>query len=749
MRTGAKIWLTALIAALACADHERISSPGGGTAFAIADATINGGSSHFYILPPVRPHVAYDGQFDADANPEVIVCKLNGCVDGAIARFTLNGGTNGQTLSRDLAGELYQVNWDTRMPGVEPGSAYRIAVFMDGAVLGYADVLVIENGAELKNIDTNEYIGLVDGRTLPFKFRVEKGIVVLPPSTTEPVGVAFPENSAGASVALRFAPGAFSEPIAVSADYIELPAGTGTIPGAAVDLGPDGAAFDAPVDITIRFDPQQVPTGIAPETLRLFRREERGWVSLASTYDPLNSTITAQTSHFSEYAVMTAVASHELYIGGELAEYNTGPFIPVVVDDTTEALLRLFDAAGTLLTDRAVNWMTDLGSMASVLSVPLEGDTAWSARAVLIGHGVAEDYMGEVGAIPEGEDPGHTDIWGRIQTRLVFHDLSVGRGSACGIIQSGAAFCWGDNAGGRLGSGSVGGFMMRPVRVEGGLVFDRIDVGDHRACGIVSGNGAYCWGSGLAPAPIAAPVALPGGSALVAVVAGADEPCGLTSAGKAYCWPFLSTTPQEVPGDLSFTALSSSIVSSSSVVYCGVTRSGDLYCWGNSESYALGDGRQSSSPLEPQPVETSGIDNFSGSFASVDGGWAAMCALDSLGQVVCWGEATFGQVATADGCWDEWGFGCQRYPTVVPLGTGHSFALAYSQVCVLQESGAAICWNNNGQWSVDPALQFTKIDGGAILTAASSSSQLLHCGLTVEGSVYCWEYGNPIRVEGT
>jgi len=44
-----------------------------------------------------------------------------------------------------------------------------------GVELGFADIDPVSTGKELKNVQTGEYIGLVDGRTLPIKFRIENG----------------------------------------------------------------------------------------------------------------------------------------------------------------------------------------------------------------------------------------------------------------------------------------------------------------------------------------------------------------------------------------------------------------------------------------------------------------------------------------------------------------------------------------------------------------------------------------------
>src|SRR5262249_39940496 len=41
--------------------------------------------------------------------------------------------------------------------------------------VAFADVDVVSSGSQLKNVNTNEFIPLLDGRTLPIKVRIEQG----------------------------------------------------------------------------------------------------------------------------------------------------------------------------------------------------------------------------------------------------------------------------------------------------------------------------------------------------------------------------------------------------------------------------------------------------------------------------------------------------------------------------------------------------------------------------------------------
>ena len=74
-----------------------------------------------------------------------------------------------------VADEMYKANWDTKAVILLADHTYRIEAWIGSTKLAYADVDVVSNGSQLKNVDTDEFIPLLDGRTLPIKLRVEQG----------------------------------------------------------------------------------------------------------------------------------------------------------------------------------------------------------------------------------------------------------------------------------------------------------------------------------------------------------------------------------------------------------------------------------------------------------------------------------------------------------------------------------------------------------------------------------------------
>jgi alpha-tubulin suppressor-like RCC1 family protein len=197
-----------------------------------------------------------------------------------------------------------------------------------------------------------------------------------------------------------------------------------------------------------------------------------------------------------------------------------------------------------------------------------------------------------------------------VQGGLTFTSLTAGALHTCGLATSGAAYCWGDNTDGQLGDSTLDQSIV-PVAVVGGHVFKTItaglSAGFDRTCGLTTDGAAYCWGDNtygqlgtgdstqrIAPTPVQ------GGLVFASLSAGAVETCGLTSGGTAYCWGDNSTngggelgdgtttdrvTPTAVAGGLSFTMLSGGFYHT-----CGLISSGLAYCWGYNATGELGDG---------------------------------------------------------------------------------------------------------------------------------------------------------------
>jgi len=79
---------------------------------------------------------------------------------------------------------------------------------------------------------------------------------------------------------------------------------------------------------------------------------------------------------------------------------------------------------------------------------------------------------------------------------LNFAAVSTGYVHACGLGTTGAAHCWGEDTYGQRGTGyPTGDTAPQDVPVTGGLSFTAISAGGTHTCAVTAGGAAYCWGN--------------------------------------------------------------------------------------------------------------------------------------------------------------------------------------------------------------------------------------------------------------
>jgi hypothetical protein len=288
--------------------------------------------------------------------------------------------------------------------------------------------------------------------------------------------------------------------------------------------------------------------------------------------------------------------------------------------------------------------------------------------------------------------------------------VAVGGEHTCGLTQSGAAYCWGSNMWGQLGTGSTDATAhASPTRVAGTLTFTQLVAGTFHTCGLTTAGAAHCWGGN--PAGPVSPI---------------DD---------------IAATPRRIEVTSPFTALAAGAHHT-----CGLTTDNTVYCWGSNRLGELGDGIDRSTPAlwvwrsMPAPV----ADGMS--FMAIAAGYYATCAIATTGRTYCWGGNAGRELGTVAGkCRmasdsyyyeEDWDWPCSTRP--VPIDAAESMTSLTGSgygICGLTTSRALICWG--GSTSLPP----TKIPA-TNLSAAWSVGHIV-CGIEPTEAVSCWGLWGP------
>ncbi len=224
-------------------------------------------------------------------------------------------------------------------------------------------------------------------------------------------------------------------------------------------------------------------------------------------------------------------------------------------------------------------------------------------------------------------------------------------------ISSGQVFCWGQGGDGRLGNGATT-TSSTPVAVNNGLLSSNvtsITAGNAHTCAIASGA-AYCWGDGAngklgnaESVDKTSPVAvIPAGmtGTVTAISASDAHTCAIAS-GSAYCWGNggngrlgnSSTSTYNVPAAVTTNLMSGTVTSiSTGYAHSCAVASNLAYCWGNGSYGQIGNGATSSTNSSPVAVSTT---TMSGSVTKLNLGAYYSCATTS-DKTYCWGAGYYG-----------------------------------------------------------------------------------------------------------
>lgn len=225
--------------------------------------------------------------------------------------------------------------------------------------------------------------------------------------------------------------------------------------------------------------------------------------------------------------------------------------------------------------------------------------------------------------------------------------VAVGRDHACALLEGGAARCAGANESGQCGDGLTETPLAQPRPVEGLARADDVIARGDVSCALRAGA-LLCWGAGHGVS--AAEVAGLTDVRRADVFAAADPTaptlgCAVNGRGEVRCWgrPDLvglgpATDPIPVPPGAAIAGLDAVDVRVGEGFACALTRAGGVSCWGLAEGCRLGrPGAPGEVAGRPVALPVSGA-------RALAVGARHACAVVGPSRVVCWGDASSGQL---------------------------------------------------------------------------------------------------------
>jgi alpha-tubulin suppressor-like RCC1 family protein len=293
---------------------------------------------------------------------------------------------------------------------------------------------------------------------------------------------------------------------------------------------------------------------------------------------------------------------------------------------------------------------TGLASGAAIL-----GGGVGHTCAVLEGGGVkcwGDNYYGQIG---DG-----TNLWKFLPTDVSglaggAVGLSLGDEYSCALLAAGGVSCWGDNRYGQLGDGTTTA-RTTPVAVQGlDEGASALAAGYSHTCAVMRSGGIRCWGDNasgqlgsgtLDPSTAAVDVTGLAGPA-AAVAAGNGHTCALLRSGQVQCWGFNAggqlgngtTDDSLVPADVTGLASGAEALVAGDFHACVLVPGGSAACWGMNDSGQLGPA--AAVPMSLAPTEVTGLPS---GLVAVAAGGAFTCAITGTGGMFCWGANASGQL---------------------------------------------------------------------------------------------------------
>ncbi|QIG45096.1 hypothetical protein G5V58_22095 [Nocardioides anomalus] len=352
--------------------------------------------------------------------------------------------------------------------------------------------------------------------------------------------------------------------------------------------------------------------------------------------------------------------------------------------------------------------------------------------------------LGQGSTADVGDDPGESTVPVAVGTGRAV-SIAAGADHTCAVLDTGQLRCWGRNDHGQLGQGTkadVGdgpGETTVAVDLGPGRTAVAVSAGALHTCAIVDTGQLRCWGAsgsgqlgqgntvdiGDDPGETTVPVDLGPGRTAVAVAAGNSHTCAVVDTGQVRCWGSAfagqlgqgnTTTVGDDPGETTVgvdlgAGRTATAISALGNATCVVLDTGQVRCWGDGAYGELAQGN--TSPVGDSPGETTAAVDLGGRRAvALSGGFGHACAVLDTGQLRCWGLGGGGQLGQGSSQY----VGDEPGETTVPvdLGPGRTVlavAAGHDHTCAVTTGGELRCWGHDDRGQLGQGTSVSYGDG--------------------------------------
>ncbi|MCH9662298.1 MAG: hypothetical protein K0U66_01390 [Gammaproteobacteria bacterium] len=312
----------------------------------------------------------------------------------------------------------------------------------------------------------------------------------------------------------------------------------------------------------------------------------------------------------------------------------------------------------------------------------------------------------------------------------------------CAVSGGGDLYCWGQGVYGQLGLGDDKN-RNNPTRVGGSTDWLQVSGGFRFGCSLRTGGDLFCSGRnnlgqiGSDDAGMAnlSHIQVDSEKTWAQISAGGTHSCAINAEGQLYCWGEGAlgrlglgddTSTRTIPTQVG-SAINWVQVSAGSNHTCAINAEGQLYCWGLGNSGRLGLGTDTSN--RNSPAQVGSATNWS----QVSAGSTHACAVDTGGQLYCWGSGANGRLGLGP-------VPINRFiPTQVGSATNWSqvstFISSANHSCAINTEGQLYCWgkNDGGQLGIGDDLS-ARNTPQAVTTARAAETAPNLASLTLSGS---------------